>query len=469
MADEKESGFGGPSGNPFDMDRQTASLGEAFSPALRPLAIEKIQVYRELLERYGALTEAAEEGKPITAKDIAEAEAPFNKALPLLEQKLIKQIRAELQPKTPGGKGVPTADQENKAILDFKIAVSEQVEALILEDKAGCAFDTEPLNKAFEEQVVKTAPGKHLAVDAGVKDETALALDLLKRNPGLAVADAHVRDEASLFIADRMKEFKAAGVDTIYIESPEKDFNLVASLSLPELRDVIKTREYKGQSLRTPEQFAADYNFKNSDDSVIAHMTMIAEAREYGVRIVNIDKKGDVRNAESLVLGSDHRLATTNFSWTDAIKTDREELRQQGHSDGKFIVWGGAHHFTGKHEGMVDDALGLPVIGFTRADKQTGPVFLKGWSANGPDFFLRGGGDYPGAIGLTAIQDTHHALEKLDALSWIPKVEHFLGAAQEMLDKAEAKIYDRADNAPLEIKMPKLPSRTLPESKGPGK
>jgi chaperonin cofactor prefoldin len=148
-----------------------------------------------------------------------------------------------------------------------------------------------------------------------------LVLDLLSKNAGLAVGDDHTEDEAPKLLGGMMKDLKAAGVDTLYIESDKTTWEFTQKLDDQQLFDLVNGKEFNGVKLLTQKEQESFYKTK-CDNSAREVYLMILEARKNGIEVVNIDK----RQADF----DETRVAHTNLEWVDAIKKDRVENKKQG-------------------------------------------------------------------------------------------------------------------------------------------
>ena len=198
----------------------------------------------------------------------------------------------------------------------------------------------------------------------------------------MAVGDIHIEDEAPKMLKDMMKDLKAAGVDTLYIEFDKSTWEFVQKLDDKQLRDYAHGKEVNGKALSTPKEQSRIYGVTHSDNWPRESLLMFAEARKNGIEVVNIDKRNVDLNFED---NGERRMAHTNLEWVDAIKQDRA----QNHKTGKYIVWAGVLHFMDM--GTVDEAMGIPSIAF---DKSFSPFGFKAKKDSGFDFTLRGGIDH---------------------------------------------------------------------------
>ena len=267
------------------------------------------------------------------------------------------------------------------------------------------------LNNAFTRQYIEPAPHrKNVTPAEGTHTEPELVADLLSKNPGIVIGDAHSFDDSLAFLNRNMPVFAMMNVRTIYMESEPYKFNLYTALSTDALRELSATRSYTDKNgftirLSSEDEVAAAYNVRDADDTGKAFVDVLIAAREHGIRVVNIDKTSYARDVEGISTFN-HRVASTNFTWMDAIKADHEA---QGNPDARYVVFGGQGHFINAYAGpgLVDDALGLPVLAFDR--REDGPEFQRGHSPNGPDFYLSGGTNYNPTRLYVAAEDINQA------------------------------------------------------------
>lgn len=352
---------------------------------LYTLTKEKVAADKELFTAYGAITKKAEAGGIITANDFNRPEEVYNKKAQGFENRGYNLI-------TSGAAGISEVLNRGKHYqkeLENHTKEWQTNNPEILKEVA----NTKPLDEAFSRQYLTNATPKSLSLSASTDTPQELIRDLLKKNDGMVIAaSSHSNETPSSFICDNIKILKKAGVDTIYIESDTASFLSLSNLSVAELRTKLSERE--------PEDVASDkkataehYGTKQADDKKAALIRLFAEAKENGIEIVNIDKKDPARSKEALE-SQEHRVASTNFTWTENIITDRKNKPDNG----KYVVFGGSGHFISSmagSKGLVDERLGIPVVAFDNRVKDEKQPILKGDSHNGADFYLPAGECYP--------------------------------------------------------------------------
>jgi hypothetical protein len=302
--------------------------------------------------------------------------------------------------------------------LMYQGAVNKEVKAWMetQPDLHARMNDTHVLEAVFYRDHVRQGPAKNLDIGQGADTPGELMAALLKNNQGIALGDIHVYDESSKLIADNTETLKKSGVKTIYLEFDDKKFRQLDALTPAQLKELQKNGVYGDITISSAEKMAQGYGVATKDDSMASVVGMIAAAKEGGMRVVNIDRKGEARNYE--LRAGKQRLVTTNYTWVDAIEKDRAGMLKRGEDPGKYLVFGGNGHFTG--EGMVDEALGIPTIGFDNREKKPGAGLVRGHSKNGADFYLPGGTDYVDMRKMAHAEDLKDHSETLKHLGFIP-------------------------------------------------
>jgi len=262
------------------------------------------------------------------------------------------------------------------------------------------------LQANFQRYYVDTSPyKKNLQVPAGITSPDALFKHLLDNNRGLALSDLHIQEEMTKFLHKNMKAFKESGGDTIYFDFPPDEMESINKMTVEEFRKDLKGADWQTSAKGN----AMLYKVKESDSLRELYEALLA-AKEEGIRLVCMDKRDLGENV--MQKGISMRYAVTNFEWAHKIEEDRKDR------SGKFLVFGGVAHFAnsaGPSNGLVDDALGIPNLGFVYTKTEDGK-FHAG-TGSGIDFCLHGGPDYVAKMldGQTFRQD--EAEFKKDALS----------------------------------------------------
>src|SRR5579862_3275208 len=352
---------------PLDNSPDTGSptnAGQSLPADIKRLVDESVGVDLDLLRAYQYIAQDAALGKVVRGHDFTDQESRLNDRQNDIEAKLAKAL-ADGDIAQDSLKAEATAFGENAAR-----AVPDLLQA----------FRTDALDRAFAREYLASAQrAKNTRLNPTTTTESAFVADLLSANKGFALGENHLQDECCTFLARNMGTFKAHGVDTIYMES--QALQRVKGFSPAELRQLARDGHYQHVRLPSAKDQAETYNSARSDNVLCEEIKMLAAAKENGIRLVYIDKRaGLARDAETM----GHRIASTNFVWTDIINADRGMLAKKSHPEGKYIVVGGLGHFICNKfsmNGMVDKALGIPVIAYERADKQ-GPAFKR---ATNPD------------------------------------------------------------------------------------
>jgi hypothetical protein len=218
--------------------------------------------------------------------------------------------------------------------------------------------------------------------------------DTITQYSGVALAETHTQNETVDFARSKLAEFKKLGGDTIYIERIQEDIRKLSLLSDTQLDTLLKEGEVKfidpktgmkdSYSTYSASALAHIYGTEKSDDVQASYVSLIKEARQQGIRIVGMDlPEGDFNEL---------RIALANHTWSNRIENDRKTLHPDGHDTGKYMLIGGMAHLIGS--GMVDDALGIPVVAWDRGNKENAPKFN---ATQQPQVILAGGEDYSDA------------------------------------------------------------------------
>jgi hypothetical protein len=344
----------------------------------KELAKNVVSARAELLTAYLDIRFKATAGHAVAAEDFLKPEKKYNDAL--------------------AGLGVEEHLKSQRMDIDaYQSALRMGMNELFAaQPRLQMAFDAFPIDQAFyRDRVRPAAYTENTTLDPNIQTEVGLIIDLLRKNRGIVFGDIHTQDEAPLFMEQYMTLFKAQGVDTIYVENVP-DFERMNKLTSDELRILARKGEYQGIKIPDAVDTARMYNVTHADENTAAFVLMLAAAKEQDISVVDIDKQRPASELESDV----SRIATTNYVWSERINNDRERRAQEGLPDGKFVAWGGMGHFISDRErgvvmtGMVDEAIGAPLLGFKPAKALAG-AFEKSDNPNGPDFYLKGSKDYP--------------------------------------------------------------------------
>ena len=440
-------------------------------PELRPFVKHRQEIRQELLDSYVAIYEAAKAGKPIAAVDFTQVEERYNHKMTALladVEKALPGIAAEdgrfgiighpksmevtdpfAPPPANPTQWVVSPDEIKDRVRDLSFRFKQSMFIPLGELETLTPKQQEALNEysVYEQAITQrfgAPPAKHLDVDLGDKSRQEVMGALLANNPGVAVGDIHVFGESMAMLADQAKAFKAARVDTFYIEDSQNHFDAYSRLSLAELKQLHEKRELGELMLFSPRDDDPKDPAKTRLDSDGAYIEMLIAARENGIRVVRIDKDGAAREAD-LVMA--HRLSSTNMTWSEKILADRRHLAAEGKTGGKFIVWGGLDHFTdnGDGKGLVDDVLGLPVVTFDKGHKDDPHAVRKGKGGYEADVYLPGGEQMMDAKthdAIGAIEAQLYALRPLAALPALAAAIEALGAHKEQLIQS---MYDESD------------------------
>lgn len=390
-------------------------------PEIHTLREERVGAYRKLRDDYQAINDLAAARKDVTAADFRKAEETFNKSMAGTSQRFKKALKEMMDSKAIDLKGAQDIGDRYREGLEQRVFAIEPM------------THDEALYDAFTRQFI--VPAKHhknTQMDASISSEQELLKETLKNNRGLAVGDFHDHPAAPQFLSRSLKVLKEAGVDTIYLEMPGIADGNIGPIIYTAAQTRIVAKASDGKT--------------NAEKANAAWLYMIAEAQDMGIRIVNIDKGGEARDAE-LVLSGTHRSPSTGFCWTDAIEADRATLKASGKPEGKFIVFAGSTHFVGSiegHKGLVDEALGIPVLMMDAKPRGTTPAIEKGGSANGADFYVHGGTDYLDTHKAAAIVDAQKSLSTVE-LALLPGMSAAIAKLKEDAEKWDKEIKEQYD------------------------
>ncbi|MEM7205843.1 MAG: hypothetical protein AAF628_36655 [Planctomycetota bacterium] len=329
-------------------------------PDVKKLAAEATRAVATLLDDYGNIHVQARENVDIDiAGSLRDAERRFNAKHPALQR-----VDELLGPES----SLPSADQDK-----LKRYLADQLRSA--HTKYAERVETSALDQQFHKRFLPPMKAESTQIGGHVTNRESLIRDLIRANPGVALADIHSHPDVIRLLGDGIPMLAQEGVDTVYLEDDHDDFQYWHDQSTDQLRQHI-------------EEIGA------GTAPVTPHRREIATfwlaARENDIRVVNIDKPGPARLYERVF--TNQRVATTNFQWTDQIIKDRE-IRE-----GKYIVFAGIEHFRVNHRlqtnGLVDDALGIPTLAFRPL--QSGLEFKQGDHALAPDFWIAAESpDYP--------------------------------------------------------------------------
>jgi hypothetical protein len=341
-----------------------------------------------LNEDYAALDEKARAKLPVKGADFLKAESNFETRTTLDPLIMMGLVTVHDHPVTQNlsqyftGHFQPPLMPEAMTYFSSRYPKPEHVPYK--------PVDMKPLEDAFTCEYVNTAPKKNITVDPKTHDEAGLLVDLLRRNPGIAIGDVHITTKAEDLLINNMALLKANHVDTIYVEAPQAE--KFSSLTSAQLRMLAHDHHLGKFSIPTTQQWADAYGQQVSEDVPGAILLMMAAAKDNGIRVAYMDKPDGVARSYEAMTCMKHRVASDNFIWTDFIRNDRKDKDPEG----KYIVWGGLAHFIGldKGKGMVAEALGIPLLAYHKSDPATDPVFMKDKDYPGVDFCLSGGKNY---------------------------------------------------------------------------
>ena len=186
-----------------------------------------------LFTAYKDIHDRAVAGEEITADDFNRPETIYNKQLSEIQKEFAKLL--------PEEQGVINSEIQ-KIMADWEKVNPEAIKAI---------KDNEPLAKTFSSQYVDTEfspttwfhPSKNLELSSDTDTQQELITDLLSKNAGIAVGDAHSKSASMPFIYDNIKTFKAAGGDTIYLEMSSADFEVFSKILKKEHQNKKKLKE----------------------------------------------------------------------------------------------------------------------------------------------------------------------------------------------------------------------------------
>lgn len=379
---------------------------------IKSLAKEFAEASIKWFSNYAALNKKAQQGN-ITADDFNKIDNDYNEQIEAIRKKEKLLLSESEDPKSQ----VKILEEEIKRISQlWRINNPEIMES---------AGNVKVFDEAFRKIYLSGAPQKNLTLPEGTNTPEAMLSALLQNNAGIAIGEHHTKNTASNFIINNMELLKNSGVDTIYLEIGTNSFNELKNSSIEELKAMLLEEEKN--TTENKELIVKSYgnkqNIQNTDDLFISRIKLFLSAKQHGIDIVNIDQKDSARELSGELINSsiETRFSSTNYTWTENILKDR-----QTKTGGKYIVFGGFSHF-GVFEnstGLVDEALGLPVIAFDNRNTDTETKILRGNNTKGADFYLPAG---PCHIDLKLIAE---ALELKDTIksiqSWLPQIFHGL-------------------------------------------
>lgn len=374
----------------------------ALPESLKKLIDEGAEANLTLLREYQKADEKAKAGGAITARDFTEAEARFERDS--------VNIRNKVQALLKDNSNHTYSPEELRRAIAYETSLREQAKnnntALV-----DSALDPAPLQQAFvKEYIDHPKYKKNLDIDGNPSTDKDLLLAVLAKNRGAAIGETHTQDESVSLLSRNMAALKAAGVDTIYCETPLvvnckdlSDDQLRTLMRDGALHYTAKDGASRSVFLHSSAELASNYGENSADETEVEKVKMILAARQNGIRLVHIDSNVAVEQLDwarmhrgtptEQLRSVDFRVARTNFIWTDTVESDRQQLETQGKVGGKFVVTGGYNHFA--KSGMVSKALGVPLLMFEGVDKATSPAFRRGARESEADFYLPGGNDYP--------------------------------------------------------------------------
>lgn len=458
------------------MADEEATASDELEPLPNPLNQllegEKKALY-DWAEGYRKLHADADAGKTITAKQINDIDDKLNAVFENMKKHGMDKVRAvvEAENRVRGVAGrssfpVVLKPMTNKQMEERQESLRQDY--LKRRDKIFDDFlddaevqkifnNTSGLVEAFRRQHVSPHPRRGMMPMP--RDRAALVPDTLEGREGNAVVDYHASDKAPRFIMDEIDVSKKAKVETLYWEFERDHFRDLTALKPSELEQLAKDRSFGDLNLDSPEQVARDMNVAHADDVTAEWVRTLATMGHKDVRSVNMDKQWPAKNLEAR-LSMNHRIATTNFTWLDAITEDRKALVKSGKKPGKYTIFAGAGHFLG--DGLLDEALNIRVIAFTRENQKPMPEMIRECSPNGPDVYLNGGEhhyDTYKAVRAVDMGNIAAALKKLDFLPGVPLVRHGL---QTTADRYWDEVEDRPRFQSTDTKgpdaMPKAPN-----------
>ncbi len=389
----------------------------------------------ELLKNYAAINEKSKNEK-ITAADFNSVEDRFNKKIETINnasQEILKNSGSDYE--TERKKSNDSYEESKKIIEDWKTHNPKIMQTIA---------NVTNLDEAFRRDYLIKAPQKNLTLPEVTDTPEKLITELLKNNNGIAIGEWHTKDVASELISHNIKTLKTSGVDTIYLEMDDKSFSAINNLSITELKTRLNNRTSENIE-KDSRNYAHIYSVKESDDILSANLRLFLAAKENGINIINIDKDGEAReterNLESHEWPIEQRFSSTNYTWTDKILQYRENKPK----DSKYIVFGGFAHFVAfiDSKGLVDEALGIPVIAFDNREKDINKPILQGNSTNGADFYLPAGICHPDLHKLTDVANLVDTIKSIKA--WAP-----VTAVEKFIESASKNIYELYKSTQLE-------------------
>ncbi len=171
---------------------------------------------------------------------------------------------------------------------------------------------------------------------------------LLAKNPGLFFGDSH----GTIDVIDTFKEIlptlKASGVQTLYVEM------------VPSADQSVLDRFQKDGDTKALKEFLIKAGWDiGQDGKWVDHLvTMLAEARNNGIKLYGIDEQGSGKLPQS------SRTARANPHWAEVINNTQPKR------SGKYVIFGGAGHSANYPANKgVNVLLGIPSITpYTKGD-----------------------------------------------------------------------------------------------------
>ncbi|MDX2113286.1 MAG: hypothetical protein SFW63_06105 [Alphaproteobacteria bacterium] len=461
-------------------------------------------------DRAELINRSHREGSPITGEKITGLDARYNTELSIAQDQslhdMILRAATKEQKANPGAatraidavKDIPVvgALAASPAIggmaktfelfraydhveSEYYYAWGKADDALEIKRNADTTLDADRLQQKANENflkhyVAKADHKKNLDVPRDVATVPELVSVLLKNNPGIAIGDIHVEQEPPQLLVELMPQLKRDGVDTIYLEQSPKDVAKLNALSRDELNLLLEERAVPDKDVyaHTQESLAEVWQKPSVDDVEKQWIRLHQAARDHGIRLVGMDSEGLVGGKDRVL-----RIALTNPVWTDYIKNDRKILANEGRHGGKYVVIGGLGHFdnemVGNWHGLVDEALGIPVLSFDRTHDGA-PAFVK--PLNGAADFYLAANPYYKPISLERMYEKEKALikaldkqvEKIDSTPLSSRFKQALNAWEEMNSKKIARLhltyYDQQlpENIGQQSVLPSAPAARYP-------
>ncbi|MEK6745483.1 MAG: hypothetical protein AABY33_00420 [Pseudomonadota bacterium] len=348
----------------------------------------------KLLKSYLAIKERAKKGEHITADDFTRAENEYNKVMKPINDDL------RVMPKEAADEIREKANKQLQKWHEENPSAKKELN------------NTDDLNEIFRRDYIKDAPAKHTSIAPSTNTPKELLVDLLSKNPGIAIGDYHNSSSSYPLVSNNMTDLKKAGVDTIYFDADSAGFSKLSNMSIKDLKEELAKRTPEVIKQENEKGGPGSYKFKEPIDRYGDELRLFLAAKENGIRIINIDKDDPARGFESGGAGN-NRTASTNYTWTERILEDHKEMPRSG----KYIILGGGGHFGSSDyettKGYVDDRLGIPFVTFDNRDVNEKSPILKGNSKNGADYYLPNGECHPDIKRLTTADDYNDLAKQL--------------------------------------------------------